>query len=206
MFVQRQIIIRHTTSFTIRQIPNEQRIGRSFARLLAVAPSQDPLHKSNYFIVDGTLLCYCGTHPPTFFCVMRFISAVETVQLMTSATTKTKRSGKKTHSLFNFCYIKQPHFLPFFSSEKEKFAHSNYILMMNSRREKIPKVKLCYSYFKVIQFNRQNTRHPQIKSTKFQITIHCIHRMCFSDQCRSCKFNKHWPLEFPVEIYILTTF
>lgn len=119
---------------------------------------------------------------------------------------KNEKKWKKTHSLFNFCYIKQPHFLPFFSSEKEKFAHSNYILMMNSRREKIPKVKLCYSYFKVIQFNRQNTRHPQIKSTKFQITIHCIHRMCFSDQCRSCKFNKHWPLEFPVEIYILTTF
>lgn len=42
MFVQRQITIRHTTSFAIRQIPNEQRIGR----LLARSPS--PRHRTHF--------------------------------------------------------------------------------------------------------------------------------------------------------------
>lgn len=52
-----------------------------------------PLLKSNYIIVDGSLLCYCDTHPTFFFCPSRFSTSDDSTN--NSPMVNQSNEGKK---------------------------------------------------------------------------------------------------------------
>lgn len=112
------------------KLSSAQGIGRSFARSLTRAPmqTQKPLHKSNYSIVDGTLLCYIVKYILWYFLCSIYVDETTLSSSSSSSTTKTAKNiewiekGSKVGS--TLFYIKQPHFLPFFPKRKNLLTDS----------------------------------------------------------------------------------
>lgn len=110
------------------KLSSAQGIGRSFARSLTRAPmqSQKPLHKSNYSIVDGTLLCYIVKYILWYFFAL-FPSLRQHYHhhhhhQQKPPKHRMNRKGSKVGS--TLFYIKQPHFLPFFPKRKNSLTDS----------------------------------------------------------------------------------
>lgn len=140
MFAQLQIIIRHNR-FTIHNhaLPSSVRqpaLTRENERSRSRScTTEKPLHKSNYFIVDGTLLCYCDTHHSDFLCCLLFPSLRPNNNPWNSVKVKSTATVKSLCNFFSSRPLNMPiwrHWALFFSKRKwtevEKSSEKNWLL------------------------------------------------------------------------------
>lgn len=100
MFVQLQMDDDFSRNGFVKDIASVKEIEMRALRIVKRREADKKItrySKSNYIIVDGTLLCYCDTHPlMTFCCAVLFPPFVRPP---TTATVKwgQKRKKKTTH-------------------------------------------------------------------------------------------------------------